>query len=113
MTSTNSSLQGKYIAGDWGHLFPEDNSERGTRIVIDIESRKVLAVMVQRNRSLEDDYTQAWPEEFASVEDSLLNANAEVFDDPEDFGLEVVDELPEWVAVMPAPEDAARFVAAP
>lgn len=86
----------KYIVGGWGHLFEGDKSERITMVVLDAATETLVAALVQRNRAIEDSFTPASRDEHADLEDSLINANGELFDNPADFGLEVVTELPDW-----------------
>ena len=59
-------------------------------------------------------------QEIADVTDSLVNANEEAFEDPETYGCELVDELPDWYQPRsePTPGSAAShqhlsFLAAP
>jgi hypothetical protein len=87
----------KYIVGGWGHLFEDDKSERITMVVLDAATETLVAALVQRNRAIEDSFTPATEAEHADLEDSLINANGELFTNPADFGLEVVSELPGWV----------------
>lgn len=98
-TTANDRLPVAYITGDWGHIFDGDQSERLTRIVIDAQSRKLIRMEVQRNRSVNNSYTEASRIEVADVEDSLVNANSEVFDTPADFGLISTNDLPDWAAL--------------
>ena len=87
----------KYITGTWPHLFADEKSERAVRVVLDAGSRKLLHLQVQASRALSGSYRMPSEGEFASVEYSLLNANAEVFEDPEMYGLEASEDLPGWV----------------
>ena len=96
-TALASSVEPRFITGDWGHLFLGDKSERMTRILFDATADKLLRLDVQDNRALQNSYRPASREELAEVEDSLINGNIEVFDSPEDFGLLAVDTLPYWV----------------
>lgn len=93
----STSIQPQYIVGTWGHLFDDHKSERNTRIVIDAHSRKLIYLGIQTNRTIHDAYREGESNEVSDVEDSLLNANAELFDNPTDFGLELVSELPDWI----------------
>ncbi|KQW19738.1 MULTISPECIES: hypothetical protein [Pseudomonas] len=86
-----------YIVGSWGHLFAGEKSERMTRIVLDAHSQKLIHLSVLANRAVEDSYREGSRAEAADVEDSLLNANGELFDNPTDYGLASVSELPAWL----------------
>lgn len=85
-----------YITGNWTHIFEGDKGDRATRIVIDAEARKLLKLEVLANRAHLNSYRPATRIEFEDVEDSLLNANPELFDDPAGFGLEATAEMPAW-----------------
>lgn len=89
--------QPKYIVGYWGHLFESDKDERMTRLVIDAQSHKVLRADIQANRAIGDNFREAELAELESLQQSLTGANPEVFDTPDDFGLERADDLPYWV----------------
>nr|WP_011923090.1 hypothetical protein [Pseudomonas fluorescens]CAM96314.1 hypothetical protein pQBR0282 [Pseudomonas fluorescens SBW25] len=88
----------KYISGNWGHIFEADERERMTRIVIDAESQKLVFAQIQRIRSMDSTYSEASHHEMADLEESLLDANAELFNDPVGFGLITTDAIPEWAA---------------
>jgi hypothetical protein len=88
----------KFISGNWGHIFEADEHERMTRIVIDADSQKLVFAQVQRIRSMDSTYSEASRHEMADLEDSLLDANADLFNDPVGFGLTTTDEIPEWAA---------------
>lgn len=88
--------QQQYIVGEWSHLFPDENNDRPTRIVIDAVTQKLVRLQVQQNRAVSDSYRVATRLEVEDVEDSIVNANPEVFDAPADFGLEATNELPAW-----------------
>ncbi|MNO06902.1 hypothetical protein D3C81_2288830 [compost metagenome] len=66
-----------------------------TQIVLDAEQQQLVAARVQRDRAT-DVYTAATRDEFADLQDSLINANGELFDDPTAFALTGADELPTW-----------------
>lgn len=48
---------------------------------------------------MDDSYRLPTRIEFDDVEDSIVNANADVFDDPAEYGLELTDDLPAWAAI--------------
>jgi hypothetical protein len=100
MTSNAPGLQQpakpKYFAGEWSHIFKGEARERNTRIVLDVGSQTLVRLQVQRNRSIADSFSAASLDEIADLLDSLINSNGELFEDPEDYGLEGVDQLPVW-----------------
>lgn len=86
----------QYITGNWNHIFEGERSERMTRVVLDAATQKVLVLQVQRNRAMTDSYGLSTRNELLDVEDSMVNANPELFDDPSAFGLVVTDSMPDW-----------------
>lgn len=86
----------KYLSGNWGHIFDGEQHERMTRIVVDVDAQKLVFAQVQRIRSMESSYKEAELAEMADLEDSLLNGNSELFDDPAGYGLIVTEGLPGW-----------------
>lgn len=89
----------KFHTGDWAHRFIDDRSDRMTQIVLDVDQQQLVAATVQRDRAA-DVYTAATREEFADLQDSVINANAELFDGPATFGLIAVDDLPTWAVYL-------------
>ncbi|WP_046483553.1 hypothetical protein [Pseudomonas veronii] len=85
----------EFITGDWGHLFAREKNERTTRFVIDTSSQFVVAAQVQRGEA-SDSFTNASREEMKDLQNSLVNANGEIFERPGDYGLTVCEELPAW-----------------
>ncbi|PBV09294.1 hypothetical protein CJU35_05425 [Pseudomonas aeruginosa] len=88
----------QYITGNWSHIFEGERSERMTRVVLDATTRKVLALQIQRNRAVTDSYGLSTRTELLDVEDSMVNANQELFDDPGAFDLELTDSMPDWAS---------------
>ncbi|MBM5458664.1 hypothetical protein H8F21_13925 [Pseudomonas sp. P66] len=86
----------KYLSGNWSHIFDGEEHERMTRIVVDAETKKLVFAQVQRIRSMSTSYSEAHPAEMKDLEDSILNANCEVFDDPADYGLTGTEAMPGW-----------------
>ncbi|MBB3105234.1 hypothetical protein [Azomonas macrocytogenes] len=86
----------KYIAGEWCHFFPGDKHERLARAVLDAHARKLAFLQVLENRAIRDSYHQPTSVEFDNLQDSLVNANGKLFDDPMAFGLYGTDDLPAW-----------------
>ena len=98
----------QYITGNWSHIFEGERSERMTRVVLDTATQKVLVLQVQRNRAVTDSYGHSTRTEMLDVEDSMVNANPELFDDPGAFELEVTDSMPDW-ATSQIEESALRI----
>lgn len=85
-----------YLSGYWGHIFEGEEQERMTRVVVDAEGRKLVLVLIQRIKSIESTYSEASTAEMHDLEDSLLNANDDLFEAPEEHGLIRTDGLPDW-----------------
>lgn len=85
-----------YLSGDWGHIFEGEDHERSTRIVVDADARKLVFAQVQRIKSMESSYSEAIRCEMQDLEDSLLNANDDIFETPGDYGLVRTVGLPGW-----------------
>lgn len=85
----------QFITGDWGHIFAWEKNERLTRIVVDTSSQLLVAAQVQRSEA-SDTFSQASREEMKDLQDSLVNANGEIFEQPGDYRLTVCEELPSW-----------------
>lgn len=99
----------RYIIADpdqgcgWDHIFLEGgrDTERETRFVFDPETEKLLMADIRRDWK----WRAASSDELADLEDSLLNANGDALEDPEDWALIASDDLPDWAegAEAPAP----------
>ncbi|MBP5947926.1 hypothetical protein [Pseudomonas sp. P9(2020)] len=98
-----------FIVGPWNHIFSGEPSERLTRIVLNASTQKLIHMEVQANRSMLDSYRAATQHEIADVEDSLVNANGELFDAPDDFGLQAACELPAWALPALAPDQIVFY----
>lgn len=86
----------RFITGEWAHIFEGERSDRQTRILINAETHTLLEAKVQRNRSILDSFTPATRHEMADIQDSLVNSNSELFDNPVDYGLEYANDPPAW-----------------
>jgi hypothetical protein len=95
--------KGRYLVADhWGHCFV-GSKETIVSFVFDMEANRVTHMLVGGELAHRD--------EMADVTDSLLNANEDVFDNPEEYGsVGYDDELPDWA--MPKTKQA-RPKAAP
>lgn len=83
-----------YIVGEWGHLFDEGRRERERtcRIVFDVETNQVTHMDVR----LASKWRAGTSVERADLTDSLVNANSDAIDNPQDWDLKRATELPEW-----------------
>lgn len=81
-----------YLTGHWNHIFPDSRSESTVRLVFSRADNKILAMQLYRSGR----YVEASAGAIADVQDSLLNANSEALDAPEDFGLSEAMSLPGW-----------------
>lgn len=92
--------QPRYLHGNWDHIFRGKKTET-TRIVFDREKHAIVYMEIR-------DGHQWWPGshmDIADVQDSLLNANGEALDNPQDWGLEESDTPPQWAAAFVRPWD--------
>lgn len=83
----------RYIVGNWSHIFADSQSGRDLRLVFDTLTKKVIAMHIKTGLG----YTAATPEAMADVEDSLIIANEDALQNPEDWDLERTSTLPVWV----------------
>ena len=74
----------EFSTGDWNHIFAWEKNKRTTRFVIDTSSQFVVAMQVQRSEA-SDSFTEATREEMRDLQDSLVNANGEIFERPGDL----------------------------
>lgn len=87
----------RYVHGEWEHFF-EGRRVRFVRFVFDRSARKVIALQLQDTET----WTAAGRSYCDDLEDSLLHANQEALERPQDEGLAESDELPEWARQTPA-----------
>ena len=71
------------LVGFWGHLFGNGKRETNCRIRFDLTTNKLTDLEVEERGK----FYPATECQRADVEDSILNANEEAIDNPEDFGL--------------------------
>ncbi|WP_199028468.1 hypothetical protein [Ralstonia sp. ASV6] len=83
----------RYIVGGWSHIFSAREGDRSCRLVFDIVEHKVSALQLQHSVR---GWVEATASEVADVQDSILTANGEALDEPEQCGLERTSELPQW-----------------
>lgn len=82
----------RYIYGNWTHMFHEHGGDVPLRFVFDLQEGRIVALQIQRAQG----WVEGGPEERASVEESITDANREALDHPEEWGLATDEELPEW-----------------
>jgi hypothetical protein len=82
----------RYVHRGWSHIFSNSNTDQDLRLVFDRATDRIVAMELIKSRGTETAGSMA----IADVQDSLLNANAEALDHPEDWGLEESDQLPDW-----------------
>lgn len=86
--------EGRFVHGNWGHIFFPGGPETMTRIVFDREDNAVVAMEVMTSGT--GKWAEATQEMREDVTDSIINANPEALDEPSEFGLEGSDEPPQW-----------------
>jgi hypothetical protein len=81
-----------FLSGTWSHLFVEEGREveRECDMVMDLSTLKVVDMNVRRGSRWE----ASTPIERDDVTDSVVNANDDAIDHPEDWDLVVTDERP-------------------
>jgi hypothetical protein len=90
--ATDPDQQNRYIVAEgWGHCFV-GSAESEVDFVYDTLIDRIIYMRLRRSLG----YERAHHSEIADVEDSVKNANEHVLENPEDEGLEVSDELPDW-----------------
>jgi hypothetical protein len=95
------------IADSWSHFIEDEKTgkapERQIRWVFDADENEVSHLEIFQKNA----WNSASRNDFANVDDHLKGANPDVIDNPENWGLETSDELPEW-AVGPAAQPGMR-----
>jgi hypothetical protein len=91
-TSHCASSSKKYITGEWSHILREGEGDTICRILLDPDEVTLLRMQIMTS----DGWQSASSFEYQDLEDSLKNANAEVFDDPVGCGLSYIEGLPSW-----------------
>lgn len=85
---------GRYIVGNWSHIFADDGPATDVRIVFDTVSKFLIAMQLHTHRG----YVDGGSAQLADVQDSLLMANAHVLEWPVAEGLQIASEMPDWAA---------------
>lgn len=87
-----------YFSGEWSHIFDGSRRDTNCRIVIDSDKNELILMTIAKGAG----FRLPSKLEFADLADSLKNANAEVFDSPEDYGLTRTKKLPDWAQIKTA-----------
>ena len=82
-TSCPPSTPTRCLVGHWGHLFGPGSHETLCRIRFDLEANRLTNLDVKDGLK----FRPATEAERADVEDSLINANEDALECPEDYGL--------------------------
>lgn len=96
-------VNGTMFAGTWNHLFGPGRSETQCRIVIDVKTHKLVAAQALNGLN----WVNLAVAEKADLSESLFEGN-DVSSAPAEFGLEQVENLPEWA--LPAVGKGAAVV---
>ena len=105
--SMPSNAEARYLVGNWMHLFgPGEGRETLTRIVFDKEANEVVAMQVHRRGDL--GFSNSTRAECLDVTDSIVNANPEALDAPDEWGLDPANDVPQWAAGLMAASPAPR-----
>jgi len=91
------------VADSWGHIF-YGTKESHVSFVFDRQVQRITHMTL--DTTIGDN--RAGRAEIADVEDSLLNANYEALEQPEEWGLEPVSELPTWALEQDRSSKAAE-----
>jgi hypothetical protein len=83
------------VLGQWDHIFDERTGAQQCRVVFDTLQNKVCRLDVMAGNQ----WHAARAEDAEDVANSLLEANAEVLEDPVGNGFVVTDELPTWARI--------------
>lgn len=91
---SSTPAAGRYMVGNWSHIFTDGGASTGLRVVFDLVAQRLVAMQLQTERGFVD----AGRRELADVQDNLLTANAHVLDSPVAEGFQLAAEMPEWSA---------------
>lgn len=95
--TTESEDDAKYLVSDgWSHLFGVGMPESLVRFVFDLEEHQITQMQIKGSLG----WVPAIAIQMEDVEDSLINANPQAFDDPEDFDCYKTSTLPQWAEKM-------------
>jgi hypothetical protein len=94
LDQTPAAGAGRYIVGNWSHIFASDGPATEVRIVFDITSKRLVAMQMHTHRG----YVDAGRAQLSDVQDSLLTANAHVLESPVAEGFQLATDMPDWSA---------------
>lgn len=86
------ALQARYLTGHWSHIFRDSKQQSTVRLVFDTTIRQIIAMDCRYGHG----YVPASFDDVEDVLDSLLTANSDALENPAEFGLERVHEMPAW-----------------
>ena len=81
------------VSEEWGHFFSNARREDEVRWVFDRRTWRLCVLEILE----EDGWTGAFEEERLDVEDSLVNTNPEAIEGDDDWDLDELDGLLDWV----------------
>lgn len=91
------------IVDSWDHIF-EDFGNRTVRFIYDYETERLENLELMHAT---DGWVLMTENARKDVEDSLKNANEECLDDPDGWGYEASNDLPDWAKYVPGAESVA------
>jgi hypothetical protein len=96
-----------YIHGQWNHLFGAGSQETLVRLVLDAQEKTIIAMQI-KDGPLADRWVDVTQKSLIlDVQDSVINANGDCLEDPEEYGLERAYVLPEWAEERDEPRSYA------
>lgn len=90
--ATEGAAQPRYLAGEWSHLFGPGKRETRCRVLVAPTLGKLLAAQEWTGLKFEDVHG----DRLLHLQESVIEVN-EAHLTPDDFGLEPVDAVPEWL----------------
>ena len=93
----------RYLINEgWSHIF-NGSRETSTRFAYNVETCLVDALQLLRDAN--GDWSEAETWELEDFQDHLVNANPDAIENPSEWDLQEVDELPAWALpeTHPAP----------
>jgi hypothetical protein len=95
VSATVDEGDAQLLTGNWNHIFVEGRKQvdRDCRFVMDMATNQVTHLDIQRGSK----WQASSRAEREDLTDSLVNANPDAIDNPGNWELEIVSELPDWV----------------
>lgn len=109
------SEQPRYVVAEgWGHIFSPEFGEETTRWVYDRQENQLIGAEIAVRNVMEQGedgrfrlksgWREAGDAERQEMQDSVIIANSDCLETPDDWDLEETDDLPDWVPqASPAP----------